>query len=90
MKVIRLILLILTSLFISSFSIKAQPLKDADNAFKYCQYEKALEEYKKGITKIKKNQIETRRITYQIAECYRIMGDLKNAEKFYERLDKKN
>lgn len=90
MKVNRLILLFLSFLFLSSLSLKAQPLKDADNAFKYCQYEKALDEYKKGIKKIKKNQIETRRITYQIAECYRIMGDLKNAEKFYERLDKKN
>lgn len=90
MKVNKSILIFLISFFIFPLCVKAQPLKEADNAFKHCQFEKALDEYKKGIKKIKKNQIETRRITYQIAECYRIMGDLRNAEKFYDRLDKKN
>ncbi|HOF45378.1 MAG TPA: OmpA family protein [Bacteroidales bacterium] len=91
MKIKIAFLLSLTILFTGVSAIKAQhPLKEADNAFKYCQYEKALDEYKTGIRKIRKNQIEVRRVTYQIAECYRIMGDIKNAEKFYERLEKKN
>ncbi len=73
-----------------SVSAFSQTVKDADQDFKYCKYVKALEGYKKGINKIKSNQIESRRVTYQIAECYRILGDVKNAEKFYLRLEKKN
>lgn len=90
MKTNKVILICLALFFLLSPRLFAQPMKEADNAFKYCQYEKALEEYKKGIKKIKKNLIESRRVTYQIGECYRIMGDIKNAEKFYVRLEKKN
>ncbi|MDL2230992.1 hypothetical protein LJB75_01075 [Bacteroidales bacterium OttesenSCG-928-L19] len=70
--------------------MNAQSIRDADVAFQNKQYESALEDYKKGIKKISKNQIEVRRVTFQIAECYRIMGDLKRAEQQYVRLEKKN
>jgi peptidoglycan-associated lipoprotein len=68
----------------------AQPIKDADNDFRTCKYESALELYKKGMSKISKNKIEVQRVTFQIAECYRIMGDLKKAEQQYLRLEKRN
>lgn len=82
--------LTLTAVLFIALSAFPQTLKETDKDFKYCKYEKALEGYKKGINKIKSNQIESKRVTYQIAECYRIMGDVKNAEKFYTRLEKKN
>lgn len=90
MRIYRLLLVFLSVLFIGFSTIKAQPLRDADYSFKNCQYEKALDGYKNGIKKISKNQIEVRRVTFQIAECYRIMGDLKKAEQQYIRLEKKN
>ena len=90
MRIYRLFLIFLCTLFIGSSVIKAQTIRDADYSFKNCQYEKALDGYKKGIKKISKNQIEVRRVTFQIAECYRIMGDLKKAEQQYIRLEKKN
>ena len=90
MKMMRFVSVLLAVLFLTVTGLKAQVTKDADNAFKYCQYEKALDEYKKVIKKVSKNQIEVRRITFQIAECYRIMGDLKKAEQQYIRLEKKN
>lgn len=90
MRIFRLFLFALCALLLSTFSVKAQSIKDADNAFQNKQYEHALEDYKKGIKKISKNQIEVRRVTFQIAECYRIMGDLKRAEQQYIRLEKKN
>jgi peptidoglycan-associated lipoprotein len=70
--------------------VSAQPIKDADNDFRTCKYESALDLYKKGMSKISKNKIEVQRVTFQIAECYRIMGDLKKAEQQYLRLEKKN
>jgi peptidoglycan-associated lipoprotein len=81
-----------TLLFAALFagSLYAQPIKDADNDFRTCKYESALELYKKGMPKIRKNKIELQRVTFQIAECCRIMGDEKKAEQQYLRLEKKN
>ena len=61
-----------------------------DNAFAGKQFDKALVAYKKGMKKLSKNPVEKKRVTYQIAECYRIMGDLSRAEKQYVALERKN
>ena len=91
MKIYRSFIVFLAAVFMTVGAVKAQsPLRDADYDFKNCKYEKALEEYKKGIKKISKNRVEVQRVTFQIAECYRIMGDLKKAEQQYLRLEKKN
>ena len=88
MKKYRICLVILSILFSSICGLYAQStLRDADNLFRDCQYEKALDEYKKGIKKLKSNRVEIQRATFQIAECYRIMGDLKKAEQQYLRLE---
>ena len=86
----KIVVIIVSALILSTSFVSAQILRDADYSFKNNQYEKALEDYKKGIKKISKNQIEVRRVTFQIAECYRIMGDLKRAEQQYLRLEKRN
>lgn len=90
MRVFKPAILALSILFLMSSVLKAQIVKPADEAFRTCKYEKALEEYKKVVKKIRKNKVETRRVTFQIAECYRIMGNLKPAKKQYEGLYKKN
>lgn len=90
MKLYKLVLVLVSVLITASYSLNAQILREADNLFRDCQYEKALDAYKKGIKKLSSNRVEIQRATYQIAECYRIMGDLKKAEQQYLRLEKKN
>ncbi|MCR4680251.1 MAG: OmpA family protein [Bacteroidales bacterium] len=90
MKLYRTLLILLSVLFTATFTLNAQVLREADNLFRDCQYEKSLEAYKKGIKKLKSNRVEIQRATFRIAECYRIMGDLKKAEQQYLRLEKKN
>lgn len=90
MKYNKSVLLVLSFLLAITCNLNAQILREADNLFRDCQYENALEQYKKGIKKLKSNRVEIQRATFRIAECYRIMGDLKKAEQQYLRLEKKN
>ena len=90
MKIQKLASILVIALMLAGCVAKAQILRDADNKFRDCQYETALELYKKGIKKLSSNRVEIQRATFQIAECYRIMGDLKKAEQQYLRLEKKN
>ena len=91
MKKYKVLFVIAIFLFSAVCGSYAQSiLRPADNLFRDCQYENALNEYKKGIKKLKSNRVEIQRATFQIAECYRIMGDLKKAEQQYLRLEKKN
>ena len=84
---------IFTVLLIICISFNAfgqKKIAAGDNAFAGKQFDKALTAYKKGVKKAGKNPVEQRRVTYQIAECYRIMGDLKKAENQYLRLERRN
>ncbi|MCL2291353.1 MAG: OmpA family protein [Bacteroidetes bacterium] len=81
-------LLLVLCITFSAFGQKK--IAAGDNAFASKQFDKALTAYKKGLKKVGKNQVEVKRVTYQIAECYRIMGDLKRAENQYLRLEKRN
>lgn len=90
MKLYKFLLVFLTVSLTTICGLNAQILRDADNLFRDCQYEKSLEAYKKGIKKLSSNRVEIQRATFRIAECYRIMGDLKKAEQQYLRLEKKN
>ena len=79
--------------FINPTFAQKNDIKAADISFQTHQYQKALEQYKKGIKSIKKNQFELNRVNYQIGECYRIGGTKdgqKYAESQYLRLEKKN
>ena len=90
MKLYKFLLVFLTISLTAICGLNAQILREADNLFRDCQYEKSLEAYKKGIKKLSSNRVEIQRATFRIAECYRIMGDLKKAEQQYLRLEKKN
>lgn len=41
--------------------------------------------YKRAYTHIKRNKAERARIVYQIAECYRLTNDTKQAETWYKK-----
>ena len=47
MKIYRSFIVFLAAVFMTVGAVKAQTLRDADNDFRNCKYEKALEEYKK-------------------------------------------
>ena len=59
--------------------------EEADNAFKYEQFFSAVALYKKAYGKVK-NKVEKKRISFQIAECYRLTKDPKKAEQQYSRV----
>jgi peptidoglycan-associated lipoprotein len=82
-------------IFLMAFSawnqVEAQKrsfIRSADDAFADERYAIAVEKYQKAYTKVKKNPVERDRISFQIAECYRKMGDLKRADIQYKRLIK--
>ena len=69
-----------------SLNVSAQKgaSKDADKAFASFQYYNAIELYKKAATK-EKNKTKRAEIIYKTAECYRLVGDSKQAEVFYSK-----
>ncbi len=81
-------LLILSFLLVCSGEVAAQNkhTKAADDAFADQQYSLAVEKYQKAYSKVKKNRDERDRISFQMAECYRLMNNTKRAEISYKRL----
>ena len=90
MKNISLIFIIV--LMFSGFNSFAQKnyAAPADAAFDNMRYTVAIEKYKKAYSKVKGNEIEQDRISYRMAECYRLTNNLRRAESRYKRLVKKN
>ena len=82
-----LIVFIVTFLFFT-FPVVAQnkATRAADDAFTDQMYFTALQKYQKASSKVKKNKAERDRITFRIAECYRMMNNTKKAETAYKRL----
>ena len=64
--------------------------KSADTAFERGQYSIAIERYKKALKKVKKKKFEGERmrITYQLAECYRLTDNIRMAATQYKRVIK--
>jgi len=63
-------------------------IRSADDAFADERYSVAIEKYQKAYTKVKKNPVERDRISFQLAECYRKVGEIKRADIQYKRLIK--
>lgn len=68
------------------FGQRRSPAKSADESFARQQYSVAIEKYKKAYKKVKKNKEEKNRISYRMAECYRLTGNYKRSEMLYKRL----
>jgi peptidoglycan-associated lipoprotein len=63
--------------------------KDADKAFSSMEYYNSIELYKKAYTKAKKKE-DKANIIFKTAECYRMIGDNKQAEAWYIKAIKAN
>ena len=85
--------LLLLVAFIVSISLcgKAQNrfIASADQAFATMQYNVALTKYKKAYSK-SRSKPDKERISFQIAECNRLINNTKRAEPAYKRLLKTN
>jgi len=86
----RIKLLLFTFIFsMMAFPVLSQnrSLRAADDAFKNVQYNVAVSKYKKALSKAKAKP-DKEKISFQIAECYRITNNTKKAEPAYKRLVK--
>jgi len=87
----RIRILIITIIFsLAAFPVFAQnnrALRAADDAFYNMQYNVALSKYKKALSKAK-GKPDKEKISFQMAECYRITNNTKKAEPAYKRLSK--
>ncbi len=74
---------------LASLTVFAQnrALRAADDAFNNMQYNVAASKYKKALSKAK-TKPDKEQISFQMAECYRIMNNTKKAEPAYKRLVK--
>ena len=83
--------ILLFTFFISlaAFPVFAQnrALRAADDAFNTMQYNVALTKYKKALSKAKAKS-DKEKISFQMAECYRIINNTRKAEAAYKRLAK--
>ena len=90
MSMKRYLLIILSALFIfmstDLYAQKRNPAKNADLAFGRKQYTEAVDRYKKAYRRVRHNKDERNRISFQMAECYRLIGLTKRAEPYYKRL----
>ncbi len=59
--------------------------KAADDAFTDQMYLQALQRYQKAYSKVKNNKAERERISFRMAECYRMMNNTKKSEVAYKR-----
>ena len=62
--------------------------RGADEAFEDKKYVLAIERYKKAQAKTKNNKAEKDRVSFRLAECYRLTGNPKAAKAQYKRLHK--
>ena len=68
------------------YAQRRNPAKNADLAFGRKQYTEAADRYKKAYRKVRRNKDERNRISFQMAECYRLIGLTKRAEPYYKRI----
>ena len=88
MRKYTFIILSMLFVFMSTdlFAQRRNPAKNADLAFGRKQYIEATDLYKKAYRKVKRDKEERNRISFQMAECYRLIGLTKRAEPYYKRL----
>jgi len=86
MNKVRGIFLLLLFFISSLIFAQNKYSKSADEAFTDQQFLTALTRYQKAYSKIKNNKVERDRISFRMAECYRMMNNMKKAEIAYKRL----
>ena len=86
MNKVRGIFLLLLFFISSLIFAQNKYSKSADDAFADQQFLTALTRYQKAYSKVKNNKVERDRINFRMAECYRMMNNMKKAEIAYKRL----
>lgn len=91
MKIFTKLTAVLAFILLISTSAVAQKnfMTDAKKAFDGQEYFNSIELYKKAYTKAKKKE-DKALIVFQTAECYRLIGDNKQAEAWYIKAIKAN
>lgn len=85
---IRSLLLILSLFMLASSGVaQNRHWRAADDAFNNMQYNQALTKYKKALSKAK-GKPDKEKISFQMAECYRLINNTRKAEAAYKRLIK--
>ena len=84
--IIILLSLLCLGLDTELYAQRRNPAKNADLAFGRKQYIEAADLYKKAYKKSKRDKVERARISFQMGECYRLIGLSKRAEPYYSRV----
>lgn len=85
MKLFRMAaLMVLAVLFSNQLFAQKNYKQDADKQFLTESYYTAIELYKKAYSKEKSKGVKAE-ILYQVAECYRLIEDMKQAESWYRK-----
>ncbi|HTA26926.1 MAG TPA: tetratricopeptide repeat protein, partial [Bacteroidia bacterium] len=82
-------LILLVSCIALTASAQKAFIKAGDNAFKSKEYYNAIDIYKKALSQNPKKE-DKARLIFQIAECYRMTGDVKHEEEEYAKAIKAN
>lgn len=89
MKIKSLVLIVLLIALASVAEAQNRHWRAADEAFNNMQYNQALTKYKKALSKAK-GKPDKEKISFQMAECYRLINNTKKAEAAYKRISKSN
>jgi peptidoglycan-associated lipoprotein len=86
--VLKFMLVILLGFQLGNSQLMAQNRRTqaADDDFDNLRYSLAIPKYKKAYSKTKGNKSEKNRISFQLAECYRLTNQPKRAAAYYKRL----
>ena len=89
MKVHSLLVVLFMFTILSTGHAQNRNWRAADDAFTNMQYNVAITKYKKALSKVK-GKPDKEKISFQIAECYRLTNNTKKAEAAYKRIIKSN
>ncbi|MFP4469365.1 MAG: OmpA family protein [Bacteroidales bacterium] len=92
MMSIRIVAAILALCMFTASGLDAQSRRTeaADEDFENMRYSLAIPKYKKAYLRAKGNKVEKNKISYKLAECYRLTTDTRRAEAYYKRLERLN
>jgi peptidoglycan-associated lipoprotein len=84
-KYLKLLFILILSFFAQTSLAQRSLVKSADDAFERKQYSLAIDRYKKAFSRVK-DKDEKNRISWRLAESYRLTGSFKRAEATYRRV----
>ena len=87
MKIRTLLVTIFVLTLATSGLAQNRAWRAAEDAFSSMQYNLALTKYKKALTKAR-TKPDKEKISFQMAECYRLINNTKKAEAAYKRIAK--